>query len=65
MTEPAGYFVDTKDGKGDVFICADCVNEHGLAKSLERSLSMQSFVFLPMNCAIHLLGGKAGDYAHE
>jgi hypothetical protein len=62
MTEPAGYFVDTKDETGDVFICKSCVDENGLSTS--QPLDVASFAFLPMRCAIHLLGGEARDYKH-
>lgn len=61
MSDVVGYFVDTVDGEGDVFICRMCVEEHGMPT--DRSLDIESFTFLPMKCAIHLLGGKAEDYA--
>jgi hypothetical protein len=62
MPQPAGYFVDRKDGGGDLFICRVCAEENDLVQTLDKSISQQSFNFLPIKCGIHIYGADPKDY---
>ena len=56
----AGYFVMSKDGHSDIFVCKTCVDQHAL--SVSNPLSIEDYTFLPMRCGIHLLHGRPEDY---
>lgn len=60
MSKPAGYFLDSKDGEDELFVCRSCVKEHG--KSTDHPVAIDSFTFLPMPCGFHSLNAEPEDY---
>lgn len=55
-----GYFLDSKDGTGDAYFCAKCVESNG--KSTDNPVNKENFAVLPMGCGACRYGGDIDKY---